>query len=128
MKLARNLTLHGSHCFSWWQKTSKGLRGVEAHSKVLNIKAMNDRISVDFLKPSLISRIKSNLRTTHLMAMENTVTSTQKLTSRLKGFALEICLVRITNRDCLISRDQRERKRKQRIKYREYDYDSLSFC
>lgn len=48
----------------------KGLKGVTGHSIVLTLKAMNGGISGDFLKPSPISQIDSDLRTIHLMALE----------------------------------------------------------
>ena len=41
------------------------------------MKAIHDKIAGDFFKSSLISRIDPNSRTIHLMAMENTLASTQ---------------------------------------------------
>ena len=58
-------------------KRQKGLKGVEAHSKVLCIKARHGRIPGDFLKPSLISQIDRNSRTISSTAMEKALTSTQ---------------------------------------------------
>lgn len=48
----------------------KGLKGVTGHSIVLAIKAMNGGISGDFLEPSPISQIDSDLRTIYSMALE----------------------------------------------------------
>ena len=55
---------------SWCRNMKKGLKGVTGHSIVLAIKAMHGGISGDFLKPSPISQIDSDLRTIHSMALE----------------------------------------------------------
>ena len=81
VNLIRNFTLHEASvffCHKWRRNTSKGLNGVEAHSRVVSIKADAWQDSWWFLiKPSLISQIDRNLRTIRSTAMENTLTSTQ---------------------------------------------------
>ena len=53
----------------WRQNTTKSLKGVQAHSKVLSKKAVHGRISMDLPKPSLVSLTYPDSRTIH--SMEN---------------------------------------------------------
>ena len=101
-----------SFCHEWRQNTTKGVKRVEAHSKMLSKKVMHGRIPMDFPKPSLVSRIYPDLRM--IRRRWRTLWRLREINIMLERTALEICVVHIRRkRDCL-SREWRERKGKQR--------------
>jgi len=101
-----------SFCHRWRQNMTKGIKRVEAHSKVLSKKVMHGRIPMDFPKPLLVSRIYPDSRM--IRRWRRTLWCLCKINIMFERTALEICVVCIRRkRDCL-SREWRERKRKQR--------------
>ena len=76
-----SVPLHGpsvSCCHEWRQNTTKGLKGVEAHSTVLSKKIVLGRIPMDFPKPSLVSQIYPDSRMIHSTPIpENSLTPTR---------------------------------------------------
>jgi len=81
------------------ERTRRSFRG--ALFKSLGTKVMHGRISGDFLQPSLIFQIESNLRTIHSMVMEKTLTPTQNQHHVWKNCLGNLCILRMRNRDHL---------------------------
>jgi len=101
-----------SFCHKWWQNTTKGLKRVEAHSKVLSKKVMHGRIPMDFPKPLVVSPIYPDSRT--IRRRWRTLWRLREINIMFERTALEICVVRIRRKGDCLSREWRERKRKQR--------------
>ena len=69
---------------------------------------------MDFSKPSLVSRIYPDSRAIHSTAMDHSDVYAKLINIMAERTASEICVVRIRRKRDSLSREPRERKRKQR--------------